>query len=130
MSSTQELLKMIGLLFGIVALAFGVHVLVLHFMAEPLWANQIAKSYLVNAALAAVILAAIVKAPAKFKNSLGFMFMGGSFLKFVVFFLVFYPAYNADGEIDNFEFSTFFIPYALCLILETTLLINKLNRMD
>jgi dolichyl-phosphate-mannose--protein O-mannosyl transferase len=128
MISTRELIKKEAILAGVVLLGFGLHLLTLAALGKALFANQIVWAYAANIALAALILGYLLKAPAKYQNSLGFLFMLGSFLKFAIFFLFFAPLYKSDGRIDNYEFSTFFVPYVLCLILETTLLINKLNR--
>jgi hypothetical protein len=129
MSSTKELIKFLTVLFLITAVTFAVHIVILHFLDKPLYANLIVWAYVSNALVAGAILAFLLKAPPSLKNSLGFLFMGGSFLKFALYFIFFLPLYKEDGGIDNYEFSTFFVPYAVCLILETTLLINKLNRV-
>jgi hypothetical protein len=110
-------------------LGFFAHLFVLQVLGKPVFDNYIVWAYVINVLVAGVILTFLLKAPAKFANSLGFLFMGGSFIKFAVFMIFFSPLYKSDGVIDNYEFSTFFIPYALCLITETTLLINKLNRV-
>ena len=56
--------------------------------------------------------------------------MGGSFLKFAVFFVVFYPSYKADGDIQKVEFAAFFVPYVLALIVETYFASKMLNQMS
>lgn len=128
MTSTRELIKKEAILAGVVLLGFVLHLLILAALGKALFANHLVWAYVANTVLASLILGYLLKAPAKYQNSLGFLFMLGSFLKFAIFFLFFAPLYKSDGRIDNYEFSTFFVPYALCLILETTLLINKLNR--
>ena len=60
----------------------------------------------------------------------GFIFMAGSGLKFLFFFLLFYPEYNSDGEMQTIEFVTFFVPYAVCLILEVIYLSKQLNNQS
>lgn len=55
--------------------------------------------------------------------------MAGSFLKFAVFFIWFYPVFKADGKIDSLEFATFFIPYVFCLLFETKKLSSVLNEV-
>ena len=66
----------------------------------------------------------------KFKNTLGFLFMGGSSLKFIIFFIVFQPVYKLDGVTSKSEFAAFFIPYALCLSLEVYSLVKMLNKVE
>ncbi|MEM8509949.1 MAG: DUF6168 family protein [Bacteroidota bacterium] len=87
-------------------------------------------AYSINFLLAAAIFVGLYSARHKLKNALGFVFMGGSFVKFAVFFVVFYPAYKADGEIQNVEFAAFFVPYVLALIVETYFASKMLNQMS
>ena len=111
-----------------IALVFGAHLLVLYLLNQPLFENQIVFSYVVNTVVALAILLALLKAPKSLQNSLGFLFLGGSLLKFLVFFAIIYPVYKADGNMDKWEFSTFFIPYIANLVLETKALTNKLSQ--
>lgn len=109
-------------------IAFGVHYGTLIFLGlEPL-ANNIVLSYITNTVLAILIMIALIVAAPKLKGSLGFLFMGGSFLKFALFFAFFLPMYKTDGEMSKPEFFSFFVPYAVCLIFETKALVNKLSK--
>ena len=56
--------------------------------------------------------------------------MGGSFLKFIFFFIIFYPEYSADDDMNKVEFSAFFVPYAISLIVETVFMAKMLKKMD
>jgi hypothetical protein len=126
--SYQLPVKVIIILFVSLALSFGIHLLVLHYLELPLFENRIILSYVVNFVLAASIFYALFYFKEKLKNSIGFLFMGGSFLKFIVFFLLFYPLYKSDGDIQKIEFATFFVPYAIALILETYFTSKMLNN--
>jgi hypothetical protein len=126
--SYQLPVKVITILFVSLALSFGIHLLVLHYLELPLFENRIILSYVVNFVLAASIFYALFYFKEKLKNSIGFLFMGGSFLKFIVFFLLFYPLYKSDGDIQKIEFATFFVPYAIALILETYFTSKMLNN--
>ena len=85
-------------------------------------------AYNVNLIMAGGIMVALLRMPERLQGSLGFMYLGGSLFKFLIFFLLFYPGYKADGDVSKLEFATFFVPYALCLIVETTVLVRMLNR--
>ena len=111
-------------------IAFSIHILVLYFLNLPLLNDMILESYIINAVLAIAIFGLLFKLRKKFANQLGFLFLGGSLLKFVVFFLVFYPHYTMDSDLSSLEFSAFFIPYFLCLSFETYSLVKWLNKMD
>jgi len=45
--------------------------------------------------------------------------MAGSLVKFVFFFIFFYPTYIRNGDMSGQEFAAFFVPYAIALFLET-----------
>lgn len=84
-------------------------------------------AYAANAILAVIIFIVIEKLRKTHTSSLGFIFMGGSLFKFLIFFLVFQPIFKADGEMNKAEFFYFFTPYALSLIVEVIFLIKLLN---
>lgn len=117
-------------LISILTLAFGSHIFILNIFELPMFNDMIIESYIINVVLAILIFGFLYKFRARFANQIGFLFLGGSLLKFVIFFLVFYPHYTQDGDISKLEFSAFFAPYALCLILETYSLVKWLNKID
>ena len=108
---------------------FLLHILFLNYNNLPLFDNKILLAYILNYALALGIYCLLYFLRFKLKNQLGFLFMAGSFLKFVFFFIFFYPTYKIDGNINNLEFSSFFIPYIICLIIETYALIQLLKNL-
>lgn len=116
-------------LIFILAVIFGAHLLALNYLEHPLFDDKIILSYVVNCVMAIVIYAVLHALKTKFKHQLGFIFIAGSFLKFAVFFLLFYGAYKADGDISKYEFAAFFVPYAFCLIIETSSLAKWLNKL-
>jgi len=120
--------KFLGFLAILILVTFGIHLFALSFTDHSLFGNQIALSYVVNYLLAAVVLIVVEKTLNKNSAQAGFVFMAGSALKFLVFFLVFYPIYKADDEMQTVEFAAFFIPYAICLITEVIYLSKQLNN--
>ncbi|MDG1374036.1 MAG: DUF6168 family protein [Flavobacteriaceae bacterium] len=113
----------------LVSLVFGLHLFLLQSKGLPLFENKILASYIINTFLTIGIVFLLFKLKEKYTNQIGFLFLGSSFIKFLTFFVVFYGAYKADGSIKTLEFLAFFIPYSLCLILETTYLSKWLNEM-
>ena len=91
-------------------------------------AGSLANSYIVNHILAAVIFTFLFRWRQKHIEKLGFLFMAGTGLKFLTFFIVFYPSFHADSELTRAEFLLFFIPYALSTLVETVFLARILNR--
>ena len=85
-------------------------------------------SYGVNVVLATAGYFTIYKLRFKHPDKLGFIFMGLSGIKFLVFFLLLQPLYNADGIMSTIEFGMFFIPYSVTTAIETVVLVRTLNK--
>jgi hypothetical protein len=77
-------------------------------------------AYFLNGFIALAIYILIYALRKKFFDQLGFLFLLGSFLKFGVYFLFFHPKMSGT----KIEFSLFFVPYVLSLILEVRALLN------
>ena len=114
----------------LLSVAFGAHLLALNTLKLPLFENRIVLSYSINLALVIIVFGLLYLLKEKYKAQLGFLFLIGSFLKFAVFFIVFYPSYKQDNIITKLEFAAFFVPYVLGLILETFSLNKWLNKLD
>jgi len=108
---------------------FAIHLLVLKFLELHLLENKIVLSYILNATLAIAIFGLLFKYRGKVKDNIGFLFLIGSFLKFIAFFILIYPSYKADGNTSKLEFAAFFVPYLICLFIETSSLVKWLNEI-
>ncbi len=127
---TRKSIIFLSILLVALLIAFGIHVATLSYKELPMFDNLIILSYLVNFILAAVILFFIERSFKKESSQTGFIFIAGSALKFLVFFIVFSPVYKADGEMRIVEFAAFFVPYAICLTLEVIYLSKQLNTQS
>ena len=105
------------------------HLSILYLFDLPLWEHQLPLSYVSNFVLAASIVWLLLSVFEKNKDQVSFLFMGISLFKFISFFVLFYPAYKADGVVQKMEVLTFFIPYFVGLSLETGILVQKLNKI-
>ena len=108
--------------------AFAIHIFVNTLTSVPVFQHQILASYAINTALAIGIFWGLTSLKKKYNKQIGFLFLASSIVKFLVFFLIFYGPYIADGEIVLLEFTSFFIPYTICLALETFFLSKHLNK--
>lgn len=113
----------------IIIAAFAIHLLILKYLELPLFENKIVLSYILNATLAIAIFGLLFKYREKVKDNIGFLFLAGSFLKFIAFFILIYPSYKADGDTSKLEFAAFFVPYLICLFVETSSLVKWLNEI-
>ena len=129
MSKTNPVPIFLLVLITVLGLVFFAHTAILKNLGFSPYGNLLPLSYVLNAILALGIFIGLYLLRIKLKNSIGFLFMAGSFLKFLVFFAVFYPSYKSDGEIDKLEFAAFFVPYAISLILETIFTAKMLQKM-
>jgi len=122
--------KFLGLLLGVLLVVFGLHLVLLNAYEKPLFEHKIVLSYLVNYALAVIVLVLVQRSMKENSAKAGMIFFVGSALKFLVFFLVFHRSYKADGEVQTIEFITFFVPYAICLVMEVYYLSKQLNNQS
>ena len=130
MPKINPIVQFLTLLLGLLVVSFVAHTMVLDMGGYPKYDHHIILSYAVNGLLAALIFISLYLFRITLKNSIGFLFLVGSLIKFVVFFALFYPSYNADGDMSKFEFAAFFVPYAICLILETFFTAKMLQKLD
>ena len=116
------------ILFTTLLFIFFIHTSILFYLDLPIFDHQIVKAYWVNFLLALGIYAYITASKKKYNDQLGFLYMAGSLLKFAVFFIFFYPSYKADNQLESIEFISFFVPYLVCLVLETLGLVRILKN--
>ncbi|MGB5418764.1 DUF6168 family protein [Algibacter sp.] len=114
----------------VATIAFFIHYLINASISNGIDLDKLIYSYWINILLACGVIILLFILRKKLKDQLGFVFMATSMLKFVFFFFLFYPEYNEDGNISRLEFSTFFIPYVICLVTESIILSKFLNSLD
>jgi len=127
-NTIKPILQFSILLLIVLSIVFGIHLAILSYFNYPLFENMIIASYIVNYLLAFIIFIALYFLRKKYLDLLGFIFMGGSFLKFGVFFIFFFPVFKQNGEINTLESVSFLLPYITCLILETIYVSRLLNN--
>ena len=119
--------KFIFTLFIVLAITFGLHIWVTHEMNFSFSISKIGISYTINYFIAIAIFKLFSVFINKKSEILGFIFLFGSLFKFVIYFLVLRPIISETESISKVEFSFFFIPYAICLIIEIYFLVNVLR---
>ena len=115
-------------LFFLLAIAFGFHVWILFELELGAEISKLLLSYLINGAAAILLFRLITIFISKKSEILGFLFLIGSLLKFILFFSVFRPVIFAGLEDNKSSFSYFFVPYAVCLSIEVFHLVKELNN--
>ncbi len=122
---TRYALKFLLVLSAVLIL----HVLVLYKIHHAIDYEWLFASYIINYLLALGIVVIILHYIDKLKTYTGFLFMAGSLIKFAVFFIAFYPHFKTDGVMNKTEFTYFFVPYIICLIMESKKLIRITNNL-
>ena len=123
----KPLRKLGGGLLIALSLAFVIHTAL---MPDALW-EQIQIMWLcygLNFGLAVLIFWAVLATHKKNAMLVGFVFMGGSILKFGFFFLLIYPEFKSDGLVGRDELSLFFVPYLISLLTMTYAASRVLQR--
>ena len=96
---------------------------------EPL-GDLLLASYAINCLLAGAIVWSLYFFRRRLRTPIGFLFIGGCLLKFLVFFALIYPGFQADGDMSRPEFASFFIPYLLALLAETYFTAKMLRDLE
>ena len=117
----------ISLLLGLVVV-FGINSLISDYLGISIYDHLMITSYWVNFLLVVFTFAILITLKNRKSQSLGFVFLGGFFIKIAVFLIFFKPIFLTDGEITTVEFVSFFTPYAVCLAYETYILVTILNK--
>lgn len=123
-------IKSLAVLLFVLVAGMITHRLILGWQHQGITWPEYVFGYGVNLLMAGIIIIALFNLPQRFKDSLGYFFLFGSLFKFIVYFLVFQPVFRDDGEVTRLEFFSFFVPYALSLVVETSVLIIKLKQED
>ena len=110
------------------SVVFGIHSAILYYLNISIFQHLLIPSYIANYFLALFIFFILVKLKKKYLDLLGFVFMGGSFVKFGVYFVFFNPIFKQNGTVSPQEATAFLVPYLMCLIVETFYLIKLLNN--
>jgi len=127
---SKKLTSFAGLLLASLCFVALLHIAFLYVRKIPVPIDQMVLGYLINMAMALGIYYIMLRFAAKKSKNLGFLFLFGSTLKFLVYFLIFDPLFKQDGSLSRIEFFVFFIPYFACLITETIALVKLLKALD
>ena len=124
---TKPLFYLVGGLLMALSVAFVVHSIL---MSDHLWGQiqLMLLCYGLNYLLATLIFFGVLVTHKKNTMLVGFVFMGGSVLKFAVFFLLIYPNFKDDGIVGHDELSLFFVPYLISLFAMTYAAARSLQR--
>lgn len=124
---TENLVKFFFIMFLFLFLAFIVHISVNDILGENVFSNKILESYLLNFVLGYLSFIGLLVAKRRYLPNLGYIFMYTSLVKFLIFYIIFKPYYNINGDVEIAEFLTILIPYSIALYLEIYFITKKLK---
>lgn len=113
----------------ILVISFFIHFSILKNLTVSLSSSKLIESYLINGLLVIIFFVIIKFFLQKIKTYLGFIFIAFSLLKFALFFIFINPTYKLDNATTIVEFTSFFVPYFICLIIEILFLSKLLNNL-
>ena len=120
----KQLLNFHFLLFFTLAISFFIHKYSIDNTGPLLFL------YAINASIAIFVYWTVFLLRNNSKGYLGYYFLLGTFIKFLIFFIFVLPIFKDDNIVSRAEFFTFFIPYFLSLMVETKSLISLLNSEE
>lgn len=121
--------KYILILFAVILVAFSGHFAVLNAMGQNA-GNSLFLTYGFNLGVTVLILFGFSLILKKKSKQIGSVFLISSLIKFLLFFSVITPFLKTTGSVKSYAFAAFFIPYAICLIVEVLVTIKLLKQLD
>ena len=92
---------------------------------HPLFLGMLFRQFFVHS----LLLWGLLKAFDRLSHSIAWIYLLASSVKFILFIFWLWPLFKADGIVSSLERFSFFIPYLTGLVLETGILIFKLNKI-
>lgn len=124
----KKLSKIAFYLLVLLLTSFSVHALSQEKLFGNLYANHLILSYSIQMVLAIATYSLLLILHKKHKDKLGFIYIAGSILKFIIAYVILRPIFNSDNQISRPEFLSLFIPYLLALAFNTWAMQNLLKE--
>ncbi len=106
-----------------------VHVVIHHYKFPQEDLSLVISLYLGHLMFAAFVLGVLLYYFEKTSHYLSFLYLMTTALKFTLFYLLVWPVFKEDNSIEMHEKISFLFPYFSALIMETYILISKLNKI-
>jgi hypothetical protein len=106
-----------------------VHFFTLYFLEISFSQTLFFEVYISVFLITFLLLFVLIRAFKRMSNYVAWLYLVGSVLKLWLFMLLLWPVFKADGQLSTLEKTIFLIPYCSSLILETRILIIRLNKI-
>lgn len=124
----KSIAQLSALLLGTLLLAFFVHCYIIENLSAYPKDQNLGSYYVMNGVVSLSIGSIIIYISEKKSTYLGFVFMAGSLLKFLFYFILYYGQLVDDLTERKAQVLSFYVPYGLSLIVEVWYLIRHLNK--
>ena len=122
----KHFLKFLVTLFLLLLPLFLVHFL----LYKPNWRQELFLTYGFNSFAALIFLLIFFLKEHKIRPHLGYYFLYFSLIKFILFLVAIRPLLEPTGGVKGHAFLSFFVPYAICLLLEVRFVVKELNTSN
>jgi hypothetical protein len=123
----NRFLRFASVLTFFLALSFLLQGAAYHFLHIGFWERGILLNYLFNYGITLLLFVVLTWKMRQRPEYSGYLFLYGSFFKFLCFFLIIFPTLGAERSVRSPEFFSFIVPYAVCAYLEISTIIRQLN---
>lgn len=125
---TRKIINFFLLLSAVVLVTAVVHYFVVKALPEGWGASNFLLTYSFNYVFTLAMAIFLILMKERKSDQLGFAYLGGISVKFILFFIIIYPEVKSDGQVSRSEFADFFIPFTVCLLTEILFLIRLLRN--
>ncbi|MCC8359573.1 DUF6168 family protein [Salinimicrobium sediminilitoris] len=123
----KDLLRFTFLLFLVAGISYGLHYGFLTYFQNDRPMDLVNFAYKFNVGITLLFTSTIILASEHLKEQLGFIFLISGMVKLGIFF---YLIKTSDFVLDKSVFLHFFVPYALCIVVEIVFIAKILNRTN
>ncbi|WP_029034317.1 DUF6168 family protein [Salinimicrobium terrae] len=123
----KDLLRFSLLLFAVAGASYGLHYTFFNFQDPDGTQDLINFSYKFNVGITLLFTSTIILSSEHLKEQLGFIFLISGMVKLGIFF---YLSKTSGFVLDKSVFLHFFVPYALCIVVEIIYISKILNRTN
>ncbi len=123
----KDLFRFSILLFLVAGVSYGLHYGIFTYMYPDRSLDLINFAYKFNVGITLLFTSTIILASEHLKEQLGFIFLISGMVKLGIFF---YLIKTSEFVLDKSVFLHFFVPYALCIVVEIIYISKILNRTN
>ncbi|MFT6921372.1 MAG: hypothetical protein ACJA1C_000366 [Crocinitomicaceae bacterium] len=126
----KKAIGFILLLTALLGFAFVIHALLQHDLKIGAFESHIVINYCFNYILTIGFFITLLVFEKKKSNQLGFVFLAASTIKLILFLFILYPNIKEGAGLRSVEFTSFFIPYGISVVIEILYMLRILNSKD